>query len=228
MWWLFNALVFVLHLLVPGFISALTLNPSLVLQGQVWRLVTWIFIPTAQSPFWIFFALLFLFYIGDGLEAAIGSNKLTLFYLSGVAACTVVAFFFGLAYPGVDLSYANAFLNLSLLLAYATVSPHSSVYFMFFIPMRMAWLAVISAILMVLATLGQPLVVSATLGAAFLNFILFFRRDLPDFLAALNFGSTRSTAPLFQRPVREEPIETLHRCTTCGRTEASTPNSISE
>jgi hypothetical protein len=55
---LFNALVFILHLLAPGYDSILDLDPALVMRGQVWRLVTWIFIPETLSPFWIFFALL--------------------------------------------------------------------------------------------------------------------------------------------------------------------------
>jgi len=220
---IFNALVFVLQRLVPGFLGTLTLNPSLILHGEVWRLLTWIFIPKTFSVFWIFFALLFLFSIGESLEEAIGSTKLTLFYLSGVVACTLVAFVFGLIDPGIDLGYANIFLNLSLLLAYATVNPNSTVYFMFFIPMKMAWLAVISAVLMIFATLGQPLVVPATLGAALLNFILFFRRDLQDFFSSLNSGHTRSTSPAFRSSSKKEVTESLHRCATCGRTEVSHP-----
>lgn len=93
---LLNALVFILHLLAPGYLSVLELDPHLILEGQIWRLITWIFIPETLSPFWIFFALLFLLYLGDGLEAGMGAPRLTLFYLTGVVLCTVVNFFFGL------------------------------------------------------------------------------------------------------------------------------------
>jgi hypothetical protein len=70
---LFNALVFILHLISPGYLSVLELDPAMVLHGQIWRLVTWIFIPETLSPFWIFFSLLFLLYLGDGLETAMGA-----------------------------------------------------------------------------------------------------------------------------------------------------------
>jgi len=220
---LFNALVFVLHLLVPGFISVLTLNPSLVLEGQIWRLVTWIFIPETLSPFWIFFALLFLLYIGDGLENAIGSAKLTLFYGSGMVACTIIALAFGLSGYGITLARANTFLNLSLLLAYATVYPDFTVLLFFVIPMRIAWLALISAILMIFSSLGEPPVVAATLAAAFLNFFFFFHRDLLAHFPFLKGGAVRLPA-LVPRKSKEEVPETLHRCETCGRTEVTHPD----
>jgi len=221
---LFNALVFVLHLLVPGFTSVLELDPQLVLQGQIWRLLTWIFIPETFSPFWIFFSLLFLFYIGEGLESAIGSPKLTFFYVGGAVLCTIVSFAFGLTGAGPSIGRANTFLNLSLLLAYATVFPDFKVLVFFVIPMRIAWLAIISAVLMILSSLGQPPVVAATLGAAFLNYFLFFHRELRNYLGALHLtGSIRSrTARSKNETV--ETLETLHRCEACGRTEISHPD----
>ena len=42
---LFNAVVYMLFFLNPGYIEALTLAPQRVLEGEVWRLVSYIFIP---------------------------------------------------------------------------------------------------------------------------------------------------------------------------------------
>jgi membrane associated rhomboid family serine protease len=229
---LFNALVFLLHLLAPGFTSVLTLDPSLVLQGQIWRLVTWIFVPETLSPFWIFFALLFLLYIGDGLESAIGASRLTLFYLSGVLLCTIASLLFGLAGSGVSLTRGNTFLNLSLLLAYATVFPDFKVLVFFVIPMRISWLALISAFLMIFSALGQPLVVAATLGASFLNFFLFFHHELRTHLLSLkltreivkNVRAAQVEPPPLLKKTAHEEEETLHRCEQCGRTERSHPD----
>lgn len=223
---LFNALVFILHLLAPGFISVLELDPALVLQGQVWRLVTWIFIPETLSPFWIFFALLFLLYLGDGLETAVGPAKLTLFYFCGVLLCTVVSFLFGLSGSGASLGRANTFLNLSLLLAYATVYPDFKVLVFFVLPVRIAWLALFSAAIMILASLGQSPVVAATLGAAFVNYFLFFSTELRSHLGALKVGAARFSGPparKTQTKTQEPSTETLHRCEQCGRTEVSNP-----
>lgn len=221
---LFNALVFVLHLLAPGYLSVLELDPRLVLHGEIWRLVTWIFIPETLSPFWIFFALLFLLYLGDGLEAAMGATKLTLFYASGVFLCTLVNFVFGLQGGGAALGRANTFLNLSLMLAFATVYPDFKVLVFFILPVRMVWLALFSTVIMVMATLGQPLVVAATLGASLLNYLLFFRRELTDRLGIRNKIPKAPGISVFSTKRAASPSETLHRCGTCGRTEASDPD----
>jgi membrane associated rhomboid family serine protease len=215
---LLNGLVFLLHLLAPGYLSVLELDPRLILRGEVWRLVTWIFIPETLSPFWLFFALLFLLYLGDGLESAMGAARLTLFYACGVILCTMVNFIFGLQGEGTVLGRANTFLNLSLLLAFATVYPDFKVLVFFILPVRIIWLALISALLMIAASLGQPPVVAATLGGAFLNYLLFFRRDIPGLIRERMRGGTPRDS---RRQV--SAAEPLHRCGTCGRTELDHP-----
>jgi membrane associated rhomboid family serine protease len=223
---LLNALVFVLHLIAPGYTSLLELVPSLVLQGQVWRLITWIFIPETLSPFWIIFAVLFLFYLGDGLEAAMGSGKLTLFYLTGVVLCTAASFVFGWSgASGASLAHANTFLNLSLLLAYATLYPSFKVLVFFILPVRIVWLAIFSAALMILSSIGQPPVVAATLGVAFLNYLLFFGKTL-QLEYQIFKRRTRPVAVisgLSKAGSQQDPIHTFHRCHVCGRSENSQP-----
>jgi membrane associated rhomboid family serine protease len=224
---LFNALVFILHLLAPGFLSVLELNPAMVLHGQIWRLVTWILIPETLSPFWIFFSLLFLLYLGDGLETAMGAARLTSFYLCGILLCTVVSFAFGLSGAGVSIGRANTFLNLSLLLAFATVYPDFKVLVFFILPVRIAWLALFSAVIMILSALGQPLIVAATLGAAFLNYLLFFHAELRSHLGTLQSGAAKFSGPPVRRnpgSQKKLPVETLHRCESCGRTEVTHPD----
>jgi membrane associated rhomboid family serine protease len=220
---LLNALVFILHLMAPGYLSVLELDPRLILEGQIWRLITWIFIPETLNPFWIFFALLFLLYLGDGLEAGMGAPRLTMFYLTGVVLCTMVNFFFGLQGGGGTVGRANTFLNLSLLLAFATLYPGFKVLVFFILPVRIAWLAGISAIIMILAVLGQPLVAAATLGAALLNYLLFFGTELAGKIGFARLGRSRAPlrATLNKSVLTEEP---LHRCTTCGRTELKNPD----
>ena len=42
----FNALVFILIQINPNFLSLITLDRDLVMHGQFWRLVSYIFIPS--------------------------------------------------------------------------------------------------------------------------------------------------------------------------------------
>jgi membrane associated rhomboid family serine protease len=214
---LLNALVFLLHLAAPGYLSMLELDPALVLHGQVWRLVTWIFIPETLSPLWILFSLLFLLYLGDGLEAEMGAPRLTLFYLRGIALCTGVAFLMSLVFGNPPVGRANTFLNLSLLLAFATVYPDFKVLVFFILPVRISWLALFSVALMLIASIGQPLSVAATLGAALINYLIDFSGELRSKL-----GKQGSQVP----PMKvTSPVEqsVMHRCASCGITEKSHP-----
>lgn len=219
---LLNALVFVLHTIAPGYESLLTLNREAILYGEIWRLVTWIFIPETFQPFWIFFALLFLWFLGDGLEEALGAFRTTLFYVTGMISCTIVALLFG--------SYgANTFLNLSLLYAFATLHPDYKVLFLFVIPLRISWLAALSCFLTILGALAETRAVQAALVVTLANYLLFF---WPLLLFKYRHAQGRrhrkmrntpsSTVSLFkQKPALERT--TLHYCETCHKTEQTAP-----
>ena len=87
------AVVFVLDLFSNGYASyMLSFNAELVLQGELWRLVTWMFLPTNGSLFWIFISLSFYYFIGTSIEEYWGTAKFTLFYL----ACAVLMVVFGM------------------------------------------------------------------------------------------------------------------------------------
>lgn len=207
---LFNALVFILHLIAPGYESILMLNREAILHGQFWRLLTWIFIPETMNPFWIFFALLFLWFLGDGLENAWGAFRTTLFYLTGMIGCTITALIFG--------SYgANTFLNLSLLYAFATFYPHYKVLFLFIIPMRIGWLAFICALLTAFGTFGDSHAAQVALLVTFLNYFIYFRMMLVDKIRQLLLW--KKAAASRRKKEDSETIESLHCCEICHCTE---------
>src|SRR5215813_13684170 len=120
----FTALVYVLVYLNRGFESFLTLDPALILRGQVWRLVTYIFLPQTFSPLWVLLALWFLWFIGEGLERAWGPFRLTLYFVVGMIGTTIAAFFFG-------SNFSNGMLITSLFFAFARFYPDEVIYILF-------------------------------------------------------------------------------------------------
>src|SRR5436305_12481576 len=87
----FAALVFALAWALPGFTSILTLDPDKIRHGEVWRLITYIFIPQSLHPLWVIFALWSLCCFREGLDRARGSFRLTLYVLVGMIGTTAAA-----------------------------------------------------------------------------------------------------------------------------------------
>ena len=93
---------YLLTLANPNSIFLLMLDPSLVLKGEVWRLVTFLAVPPQLSPLWIVFALYFLYFIVNGIEEEWGEFRTTLYVL--VAVLLTIAFSFAFGWPIVSAS----------------------------------------------------------------------------------------------------------------------------
>jgi len=150
--------------------SLIYFDRELILQGQVWRIFTFVFDPPDSSPLFIIFALYFYWLIGSALERQWGSFRFNVYYLTGMLGAMIAGMITGYA--------TNTYLNMSLFLAFAMLYPNFEVLLFFFIPVKMkflAWLDV--ALMLVLMVLGGWVVRIAIL-VSFLNFLLFFWSDL--------------------------------------------------
>ncbi len=208
---LLNALTFVLISIEPAFEFALVLDPEKIKQGQLWRLVTYIFVPEAQG-FWIIFALLFLWFLSSVLEDLWGPLRLNAFYLVGMLGCTIAAFFFG-GGP------SNTFLNLSLFFAFATVAPDYEVFLFFLVRVKIKYLAWVLAGIFALQFLVLPAAAKMAMTASLANYLVFFA---PGLFQGLR--DRRRSALHAARLHVPDPAESLHHCRTCGRTELSDPD----
>jgi len=84
---------FIMNLVKPEWIYFVTLNPEAIIHGQVWRIISWIFVPDSSSN--VFFVLIFLFFyysIGKNLEAAWGKFAFNLFFFNGILITIIGAF----------------------------------------------------------------------------------------------------------------------------------------
>jgi membrane associated rhomboid family serine protease len=210
----FNALVFILGRLNPEFLQQLALDRHQVLRGQVWRLITYIFIPPTNSFIWIIFAILFLWFIGEGLEQAWGAFRLTVFYFVGMIGTTVAAFFFG-------SNFSNTMLNASLFFAFARFYPDEIIYVFFILPVKVKWLAWISAALLIFGFVTGPNSYRMALLAAFGNYFIFFGPEI--FLAARNRRGSSVRRKRFKGEMRSKE-EPLHKCAVCEATELTDSN----
>lgn len=218
---MFTALVCILGYIDPNFISVLDLKPQLIKQGQVWRLFTYIFIPTSPlqagnnlSPLWAVVALWFLWWIGDKLEAAWGPFRVTLYFLTGMIGVTLAAFL-------LHASFSSGMLAISIFLAVVWFYPNEIIYLMFILPVKFKWLAwIIGAFLLLGLVMGSNANRLAMI-LALSNYLLFFGPQVFQNLRQQKEIATRRQRFELQTRSDEEP---LHRCSTCGATELSDPS----
>jgi membrane associated rhomboid family serine protease len=222
-----NALTFILIYLNKGYASALALDWEKIRSGEIWRLVSWIFIPPSFSIIWILFALLILWTFGDMLESFWGTFRLNLFYFLGMFGCTVAALILQLAVPPELAGRVetggpafNAFLNLSIFFAVATLNPNYQILLFFILPIRIKWLALISLALLALQFFGAPLTTKVAMIVAFANYLVFFGPSI----VRLMVHNRQTVARRARFEAAKMPLhETIHRCSVCDRTEVSNP-----
>lgn len=216
----FTALVCVLAFVDPQFLSVLDLRPELIRQGQFWRLFTYLFVPRSPvqpgamlSPLWAVLALWFLWFVGDGLERALGAFRLTLYFLLGMIGTTIAAFVFG-------ARFSNAMLASSLFLAFARFYPDEVIYVFFILPLKIKWLAWVYAGLLLFGFVMGTNSYRMSLLAAFSNYFIFFGPEI--FNHARHRKEISARRKRFEVQSRDE-TEALHRCATCGATELTDP-----
>jgi hypothetical protein len=160
------ALVWVLSLTRPEILARIDLDMAAVLRGEVWRLVTFLFIPMKSSPIWVLVNLYFAWWIGSSLEQHWGAFKFNAFYLLGALGTILAAVLTG--------PQTNTWLNASLFLAFATEFPDVQILLFFILPIRVKWLGILAALGVGAALAMGDWPMRASIGAAMGNYLLFF------------------------------------------------------
>lgn len=196
-------------------LGAWLFDANAIWAGQIWRLVTFLAVPVSGNPFLLLFELMILVMTADGLEEAWGTWRLTVYYLVGVLGTIAVGFLL----PGMPLG--SYFLNLSLFFGFATIYPEFEILIFFVLPVKMKWLAMLSAAGVIWVILFWPLVFKIAAIVAFLNYLLFFG---PAAITAVRRGaSAYKRQREFSSNMGAVPGQARHTCVICNRTELSNP-----
>ena len=209
-----TAVVFLLVRLNPGFRFVVELDPERIRHGELWRLVTYVFLPQTTSFLWVLLLLWFLWFIGEGLEQAWGAFRLTLYFLFGMIGTTAAAFFFG-------ARFSNSMLYTSLFFAFARFYPDQVIYLFFILPAKIKWIAWVSAAFLLFGFVIGSNAYRMALVAAFANYLIFFGREIIH--EARHRGEVSARRKRYTRSSRNE-AEPLHKCAVCGATELTDPN----
>lgn len=186
--------VFLLEIALPeeAVSQYLWLDWNAVRAGQLWRVLSFLILPPATSPFFLLFSLYFFCLMGNGLESQWGASKFTLFYTVGALGTIIGSLFTGFA--------TNQYLNLSLFLAFAAIYPNYTVMVFFILPVKVKYLALLDVLLYLYLffQIGWPERVALLLSLA--NVLLFFSPDI--FRHIRDYFAYRKTRQNFRRNMR--------------------------
>jgi len=247
-----NAIVGIMNMVNGGSIlyQLLCFDKTKILQGEVWRLITYVFTQRGSSLISLLF-LYFFYLLGRHVEIRMGTFKFNLYYLTGILLMDVFAMCFSPVIPDVittqeEYNYLSTtislygsmafYLNLSLILTFATLHPDSEFRILFILPIK-GWVMGLIYLLLQAVTIFNlsfpvfyfphnlfPLV---ALG----NYLLFMGKDVKNLIPGNPWIKRSSPA---KKTVRQDPIpfrterpaakpNYIHRCTVCGRTDTEYP-----
>ena len=230
-----NAAVYILSMLTmytnPAALDFLKFNLNGLLHGEIWRIVTFIFYPSASSPLMLIISLYFYYWIGSTLEQQWGTAKFNLYYFSGMLLTVIGAILASLIIGNSFISVAGTtYVNLSMFFAFATLYPDAQVLLFFFIPVKIKWMAILDAcyfayIIFFCAASRYWIGVVLPL-VALLNFFVFFAPEIGRF--AKREQTRTKQAAHFHNAVRQTQREQQsqgyrHKCAVCGRTDVTNP-----
>ena len=216
---------------------ALCFDRSLILQGQVWRLITYVFTYDAGNVLIMLISLLCYFTLGRAMENAWGTFRFNLFYFTGVVMMDVFCMIFG------GFSADVYYLNMSLFLGYATLYPNAGFLFLYIIPVK-AWIfALLNLAMVALDFVSSPFPYNFFSIISLANYFLFFGADVLNVLPQSWRINARRTAKKAKNTAAHSGHKTIpfdagsyqastavpkppytHRCTVCGRTDISHPD----
>ncbi|HOV26511.1 MAG TPA: hypothetical protein PK566_09175 [Pseudobacteroides sp.] len=217
-----TAILFALNEFSQGRVfNALELDTSKVLNGEVWRIVTFIFVPPALGALGVIaiIFMLYIFYIfGTAMEKYWGSFKLTLYYAIGVVSAIAAGFITGFG--------TSEFILLSFFLAFAYINPDFKLLLFFIIPLKIKYIAWFEVLYVLYSIVFSPFNVKIAAILSFTNFIVFFGKDiyLNWIDAKIKKFVKQQKRKKFKVIVPERDFKIVRRCRVCGKTSEDYPD----
>ncbi len=226
---------FAIYYISPEFyVQFLSMNAQGVLEGQIWRIFTFLMEPPSYSPIFLMFALYLYYMIGQSLESIWGPFRLNLYLLSGVLF-HILAAFLALWITGVSLPLGTTYLYLSMFFAFAIYFPDTKFMLFYILPVKVKYLAMFNGFFFALpilqAFIPRDNAIETVLYrysaiasvVSILNFLIFyfsskkFQGRSPKEIARKK--KFQSEIKKNSRPEVRYPNGAKHKCATCGKTE---------
>lgn len=212
--WLINPMIYIRYL---------SLDVRLIMQGQVWRLFTFLFYPPfgggSSTMMMIFLGVLLLptyYNLGRSLEHTWGTFRFNVYFFMGFFG-QIAAAFVGFYVFKQELWLTTEFLSYSIFLAFALSFPEHQFWLYGLLPIKAKWLAVAGCAIylysFIFSSLSGRVEILLSLGNVIIFFFLTrnYKKYSPKEIKRKSD---------FKNAVKIQPAgATRHRCAVCGRTE---------
>ncbi len=200
----------------PAVVEKLVLIPAKVLEGEVWRIITFAIAMAAPSSFigivFLFFYFYLFFLMGRALEENWGAFRYNVYIFLGLILTFAAAWLTPTQATTSIIVYSTIFL------AFAQLYPDFTILLFFILPVKIKWLALLTWIMYAVTLLNGDWTQRAMILAGVTNFLVFFGPELVG--RAVRAERRRSTVAESKREA-EQPF---HTCTVCGITDKVAPD----
>ena len=215
----------------------LTLDPYRILHGQIWRLVTWVIVPPESLGIFTVIMLYFYYSLGTTLERTWGTYRYNVYIFSGMLFTIIGSFLcMGVVYLmygslpteiassyfySGSYAFSTYYINLSIFLAFAATYPDMQVLLMFVIPVKVKWMGILDAVLMLYYVIKGGVFTKFAIIASLLNFVLYFWQL---HRSRISPKQMHRRAQFEKKSNAGRAKVTRHKCAICGRTEEDDPS----
>lgn len=190
----------------------LVLHGGWVMQGQVWRLFTYMLVPMAENPLFFMISVSVTWMIGSALEREWGEFRFGLYFGVGWMFTVLTA----LIFPSGVLT--NGYIMGSLILAFARLFPDVEFLLFFVVPLKVKYIGYALWAQFALGFIqADRLSGKMAVIAACLPFFLFFGGEI------LGRAKQKKRATSYRQKVKVAEGTPFHQCVSCDRTDISDP-----
>lgn len=217
---LFHVLVYLLQIVNSEIGTVLDFDRAKIMDGEVWRVVTFLFADSgsgglgAFGALFLFFMVMIAFMMNDALEGAWGVFRTSLFHYTAFVGLILANFL----YPE-PMAGSGFFVYTSAFFAFATLFPKHEFMMFLVIPVQVRWLAILGGGLLVFGVISNPI---------YFGFLLL---SFGNYLLWAGIPALRGQARVVKSVARKRKFDkhklddgdSFHRCKACGQTEVSDP-----
>lgn len=216
--------------------SLIAFDARLILHGQVWRLISWLFMPMGGMSVWSIIFMVCLLMLGQSMESGLGTFRMNVYFLGGILLSDVGGLLIG-ALSGfqIGIYLTSYYLLFSLYLMLGIFMPEAEMRLYFVLPIRMKWLVIVYFVTLLIEVVDYfsmgpavGIMMSAQIIFAVVNLFWF----VYSCKARLSLKQQRrqqkrqqNFRQQFSQPRPGSGI-TQHKCCICGRTELDDPNLV--